>query len=60
MDVHVEEVSTKVTLFDLEQMQAQIVRTVMARMEDEQRLRQRRDDETRLRRSAHDRPDGVA
>lgn len=60
MDVHVEEVNTKVTLFDIEQMQAQIVRTVMARIDDEQRQRQRRDDETRLRRAAYDGPDGVA
>lgn len=60
MDVHVEEVNTRVTLFDIEQMQAQIVRAVMARIDDEQRQRQRREDETRLRRTAYDRPDGVA
>jgi hypothetical protein len=60
MDVHVEEVNTKVTLFDIDQMQTDIVRMVMARIDDEQRLRQRRDEETRLRRTAYDRPDGVA
>jgi len=60
MDVHVEEVNTKVTLFDIDRMQADIVRTVMLRIDDEQRLRQRREEETRLRRTAYDRPDGVA
>ncbi len=60
MDVQVDEVNGDVTLLDLEAVQKEIARMVMARIAEEQRLERRRDQESRLRRSASDRPDEVA
>jgi hypothetical protein len=60
MDVQVDEVNGDVTLLDLEAMQKEIARMVMARMAEEKRLQDRRDDESKLRRSASDRPEEVA
>lgn len=60
MDVQVDEVNGDVTLLDLDAMQKEIVRMVMVRMTEEKRLQDRRDDESKLRRSASDRPEEVA
>jgi hypothetical protein len=60
MDVQVDEVNGEVALFDLEAMQKQIARMVMARIAEEKRLQDRREEESKLRRSASDRPEEVA
>lgn len=60
MDVQVDEVNGEVALLDLEAMQKQIARMVMARIAEEKRLQDRREEESKLRRSASDRPEGVA
>ena len=60
MDVQVDEVNGEMALLDLEAMQKEIMRMVMARMAEEKRLQGRRDEESKLRRSASDRPEEVA
>jgi hypothetical protein len=60
MDVEVDEVNGDVTLLDIEAIKKDIARMIMARMTEEKRLQDRRDDESKLRRSASDRPDEVA
>lgn len=60
MDVQVDEVNGEVALLDLAAMQKEIARMVMARMAEEKRLQDRRDEESKLRRSTSDRPEEVA
>jgi hypothetical protein len=60
MDVQVDEVNGEVALLDLDAMQKEIARMVMARMAEEKRLQDRREEESKLRRSASDRPEEVA
>jgi hypothetical protein len=60
MDVQVDEVNGEVALLDLDAMQKEIARMVMARMVEEKRLQDRRDEESKLRRGISDRPEEVA
>jgi replication fork clamp-binding protein CrfC len=60
MDVQVDEVNGEVTMFDIESVQREITRVVMARIAEEQRLQHRRNEESKLRRSASDRPEEIA
>ena len=60
MDVQVDEVNGDMTLLNLDNVRKEIARMIMAQLAEEEHLQRRRDSESKLRRSASNRPDDVA